>query len=449
MKNNVDLFVSKHCDSPATKVLIRTQNGQNFSQLSNFLLATLANPLNIFCNFCMMNTFFRTFRNFHLDQSSTLVTRVLLGNGLCPTLSYPLGCWLKEGESGSYPPKSPAGLAGRFLTLYSFVQAPLCTTEYANLILVPPTSGNVAPMMDDMADDFWNPFTPGLNRETEFHATFAGNTSGQSNDHSSSHFIDSFDFINNNFFDEVFDPIIDDAQLPDVVSLPPLETPLVPPLYFGNQLSEPNPAPPLYSGQAAQQSQVLDVGITQGAVPKPRQKGPTASDWNRQKPKIRELYFEENHTLEKTRTVMSDDHSFDASINLYKQKFQEWGWQKNLPQSWTPKMVRLAEERRPKDTVFQLGPKKWTMQEVKRKREKSNNDIEFCAFSRGMVMNPTNQISRLTFPAIRPYHPHTHPDFSHVVSNIYWGSPSVVTKPSFAIQGHIKTMESKISPTSK
>lgn len=58
-------------------------------------------------------------------------------------------------------------------------------------------------------------------------------------------------------------------------------------------------------------------------------------------------------------------------------------------------MVRLAEERRPKDTVFQLGPKKWTMQEIKRKREKGIDDIEFGSSSLVVVVDPADPVSQI------------------------------------------------------
>ncbi|OTA92417.1 hypothetical protein M434DRAFT_12348 [Hypoxylon sp. CO27-5] len=110
---------------------------------------------------------------------------------------------------------------------------------------------------------------------------------------------------------------------------------------------------------------------------RPKSKAPPNSDWLKHKPIIRDLYLEKDNTLESTRQIMKDDYDFDVTPNLYKQKFQEWGWIKNIPQCWTPKLTQLAEERQPKETVFQLGPRKWTADEIRKKRGRANlNDQE-------------------------------------------------------------------------
>ncbi|KAK7975729.1 Mediator of RNA polymerase II transcription subunit 31 [Apiospora arundinis] len=232
-----------------------------------------------------------------------------------------------------------------------------------------------------MAEDFWPAFDQGIfNQETEFGNTLAGNTDHNANDQPYNFLDDYLDIPNDYIFGVNFDPILNDGPLPDVASLPPLDAPMVPPLQFGDDVAGPTVVPSLDHTHAAQQPQLIETGLNHGATrrSKPKApKAPTASEWNRQKPKIRELYLEKNYTCDQTRDAMKEEHNFEAASHLYKQKFHEWGWVKNLPQSWTPKMVRLAEERRPKDTVFQLGPKKWTMQEIKRKREKGIDDIEF------------------------------------------------------------------------
>ena len=53
---------------------------------------------------------------------------------------------------------------------------------------------------------------------------------------------------------------------------------------------------------------------------------------------------------------------------MYKDKFREWNFKKNLPRQWTGKLSRLADARQPKDTVFQLGPMKWTADQIRKKK---------------------------------------------------------------------------------
>ncbi|KAI2616860.1 Clr5 domain-containing protein [Hypoxylon sp. NC1633] len=96
------------------------------------------------------------------------------------------------------------------------------------------------------------------------------------------------------------------------------------------------------------------------------------SDWAKHQAIIRVLYLEQDHNLEDTRRIMEDEHAFTATPNMYKQKFQEWGWVKNVPQHWIPKLAQIVEERKPRDTVFQLGPKEWTSGEIMRKSKRMN-----------------------------------------------------------------------------
>lgn len=52
---------------------------------------------------------------------------------------------------------------------------------------------------------------------------------------------------------------------------------------------------------------------------------------------------------------------------MFKEKFQLWGWHKNLPQKLVGKLSRMAAEREPKRTEFRLGPKAWPAEEVIRR----------------------------------------------------------------------------------
>ncbi|OTA66099.1 hypothetical protein K449DRAFT_463140 [Hypoxylon sp. EC38] len=128
----------------------------------------------------------------------------------------------------------------------------------------------------------------------------------------------------------------------------------------------------LLGGGPIQEAEGTQPDVQPKRTRRPKSKAPPHSDWLKHKPIIRDLYLEQDNTLEETRQIMKDDHDFDVTPNLYKQKFQEWGWVKNMPQNWTPKLTKLAEERQPKDTVFQLGPRKWTADEIKKKRERAS-----------------------------------------------------------------------------
>jgi hypothetical protein len=59
---------------------------------------------------------------------------------------------------------------------------------------------------------------------------------------------------------------------------------------------------------------------------------------------------------------------------MYKDKFQEWGFMKNISHRVAGKLSRIADERKPKDTEFWLGPKRWTAYEIKRKLERNGKD---------------------------------------------------------------------------
>lgn len=59
---------------------------------------------------------------------------------------------------------------------------------------------------------------------------------------------------------------------------------------------------------------------------------------------------------------------------MYKEKFAEWRLVKNLSRRVSGKLCRVADERKPKDTKFVLGPKTWSADEVRRKWDRANRD---------------------------------------------------------------------------
>ncbi|KAH7325775.1 Clr5 domain-containing protein [Stachybotrys elegans] len=96
-------------------------------------------------------------------------------------------------------------------------------------------------------------------------------------------------------------------------------------------------------------------------------RGKHTLDWSAHKSTIRRLYLEEDNTLEETRQWMKREHGFDASIQMYKERFQDWGFVKKISHKVARKLSRIADERKPKETEFRLGRRTWTANEIKKK----------------------------------------------------------------------------------
>lgn len=73
---------------------------------------------------------------------------------------------------------------------------------------------------------------------------------------------------------------------------------------------------------------------------------------------------------------------------MFKEKCQEWNFVKNIPRRLAGKLMRIADERKPKGTEFRLGPRKWTTADIKRKCERGpkNGDSQI----RGKYGYPRN-----------------------------------------------------------
>ncbi|KPM45639.1 hypothetical protein AK830_g910 [Neonectria ditissima] len=85
-------------------------------------------------------------------------------------------------------------------------------------------------------------------------------------------------------------------------------------------------------------------------------------NWNRQKARLKTVYLDENKSLAETMQIMKNEYSFDASVKLYKEKFKQWGWSKNLPVPIAEFIVGKAKERRRnrgEETVFTYGGRQW------------------------------------------------------------------------------------------
>ncbi|KAL8713832.1 MAG: hypothetical protein Q9225_006682 [Loekoesia sp. 1 TL-2023] len=102
-------------------------------------------------------------------------------------------------------------------------------------------------------------------------------------------------------------------------------------------------------------------GAQRGARPSRRARSGHL-DWNAYKDTIKELYIDQNKSLPETMEAMNERYSFNASQKLYKTKFKEWNWQKNLPTDTALKMAEKAKRRKReegKDTVFSFGGRVW------------------------------------------------------------------------------------------
>ncbi|KAI3316820.1 hypothetical protein HD806DRAFT_551986 [Xylariaceae sp. AK1471] len=103
-------------------------------------------------------------------------------------------------------------------------------------------------------------------------------------------------------------------------------------------------------------------------------RGPSAARWFAQKGNIKKLYIDEDKTLEETRKLMKDKYSFDATSQMYKDKFGDWGFSKNISRKVAAKLCRVADDRKPKDTTFRLGQKAWSAEDMRRKVDRASKD---------------------------------------------------------------------------
>ncbi|RYP63797.1 hypothetical protein DL770_009297 [Monosporascus sp. CRB-9-2] len=98
-------------------------------------------------------------------------------------------------------------------------------------------------------------------------------------------------------------------------------------------------------------------------------------DWDAHKDTIKSLYMDEDKTLADTMEIMKREHSFEASHKLFKAKFKEWGWQKNLPTETAILMIDKAKRRwqaDKKETIFSFGGKVWETDRIERTLARTN-----------------------------------------------------------------------------
>ncbi|KAF4990645.1 hypothetical protein FDECE_14310 [Fusarium decemcellulare] len=104
-----------------------------------------------------------------------------------------------------------------------------------------------------------------------------------------------------------------------------------------------------------------NVGRRATANPKRRSKY-SHLNWDANKAELKRLYLDQDESLADTMAFMKDKHSFEASTKLYKEKFKQWGWIKNLPVPIAEFMANKAISRKRQnghDTVFMYGGREW------------------------------------------------------------------------------------------
>ncbi|KAF2193259.1 hypothetical protein K469DRAFT_551926 [Zopfia rhizophila CBS 207.26] len=95
----------------------------------------------------------------------------------------------------------------------------------------------------------------------------------------------------------------------------------------------------------------------------------TGPDWENQRTRIKELYLDKDKSLEETMRQMADKHNFKPTVKMYKDKFKEWGWCKNLSAEMARWMLTKADSRKRQDrkeTEFVLGGRVWTLDRIRK-----------------------------------------------------------------------------------
>ncbi|CAH0047389.1 unnamed protein product [Clonostachys solani] len=84
-------------------------------------------------------------------------------------------------------------------------------------------------------------------------------------------------------------------------------------------------------------------------------------DWDAQHETLKRLYLTENKTLSETMRLMKDSYGFNASMKLYKDRFRQWNWSKNLPTDVAGFMATKLKRRQQSglETIFTYGEREW------------------------------------------------------------------------------------------
>ncbi|KAL7953230.1 hypothetical protein V8C34DRAFT_297576 [Trichoderma compactum] len=99
---------------------------------------------------------------------------------------------------------------------------------------------------------------------------------------------------------------------------------------------------------------------------RPRARPPDSQVWDHHKTNIHYFYMKRNFTLAATMQLMQADYQFQATEKMYKDKFKQWKWSKNLPKAIAARMLNIAHQRRPKRTVFWRNDRMWPIKRIKK-----------------------------------------------------------------------------------
>ncbi|KKP07374.1 hypothetical protein THAR02_00571 [Trichoderma harzianum] len=99
---------------------------------------------------------------------------------------------------------------------------------------------------------------------------------------------------------------------------------------------------------------------------RPRTRPSDPQVWEHHKTTIYALYIEKNLTLAATMRIMKERYQFNASNKMYKDKFKQWKWSKNLPKAIALHMLKMANQRRPKRTFFRWKNRVWFTKRIQK-----------------------------------------------------------------------------------
>ncbi|KAF3075898.1 hypothetical protein CFAM422_001630 [Trichoderma lentiforme] len=103
---------------------------------------------------------------------------------------------------------------------------------------------------------------------------------------------------------------------------------------------------------------------------RPRARPPDPGVWEQHKTAIYSFYMEQDFTLAATMKLMQFHHQFQATEKMYKDKFKQWKWSKNLPKATAARMLNIANQRLPKRTEFLYNGRKWSMEEIQKRHSR-------------------------------------------------------------------------------
>ncbi|OAG38548.1 hypothetical protein AYO21_07208 [Fonsecaea monophora] len=96
-----------------------------------------------------------------------------------------------------------------------------------------------------------------------------------------------------------------------------------------------------------------------------RKKGPPIGEWERVKPLVRRYYIEERRKLAEVRTLLLNEHNFDAKEHMLKERLTQWGFRKNFKNAEHEIAAKEAKRRAdlglklPVDMEFDGKPCAW------------------------------------------------------------------------------------------